>query len=135
MEVAVDTNALMSALIKPSKSRELICSPKLVLHAPEHIISESLAHKQEIISKSGINKYEFSMLTTLLLSRINIVPEDEFRKFIRLALKLVSHPEDAPFIALSLSKNIPLWSDDKALKEQSSVKVFTTAELIKEIGL
>jgi len=135
LEIAVDTNALMSALIRPSKSRELICSSKLMLYAPEHIISESLEHKQEIISKSGINKYEFSILITFLLSRINIVPEDEFRKFIRLALKLVSHPEDAPFIALSLSKNIPLWSDDKALKEQSSVKVFTTSELIKELEL
>ena len=66
---------------------------------------------------------------------INIVPEDEFKKLIRLALRLVSYPEDAPFIALSLSKSIPLLSEDKALKKQSSFKVFTTSELIKELGL
>jgi len=34
-----------------------------------------------------------------------------------------------------LLKSIPIWSDDKALKQQSTVKVFSTSELIKEIHL
>lgn len=131
MELVVDTNILVSSLVKPAKSRELICLPKLILFAPEHIISESLQHKEEIIDKSGITEFEFTELIAILLSKINIVLEGEFNFFIKQALKLVTHPEDAPFIALSLSKNIPLWSDDKALKQQSLVKVFSTGELIR----
>lgn len=131
----MDTNVLISALVKPFKSRELICSPMLVLYAPEHLISESLAHKEEIIDKSGLDEIEFKELIAVLLSRINVVPEEDFKKFIKAASKIAPHPEDSPFIALSLSKNIPLWSDDKALKKQPKVKVFSTSELVKELSL
>jgi predicted nucleic acid-binding protein len=44
---------------------------------------------------------------------------------------LVAHPEDAPYIGLSLAFKLPLWSNDSALKEQAAVKVYTTLELIK----
>jgi len=130
MDLVVDTNVLISALIKPAKSRELICSYKLKLYAPEDIISETLKHKQEIIDKAGINESEFSKLIKILLSNLNIVPEIEFKNFKNQALELVTHPEDAPFIALCLAKNIPIWSEDKDLKKQKIVKVFSTLELL-----
>ena len=135
MEVVIDTNCLVSALVISGKSRELICSLKLILYAPEDIISECLEHKKEIIDKSGINELEFAKLIDILLFKIHVVPESEFKQFKEQALKLVTHPEDSPFMALALAKNIPLWSDDKALKQQSKVKVFSTSELIKELGL
>lgn len=135
MEAVVDTNELISALIKPARSRELLCSSELMLYAPERIISESIAHKDEIISKAGITEHEFSMLMRFLLSRVIIVPNDEIKPFVKDALKLVTHEEDALFVALALSKKIPLWSEDKALKRQSSVKVLSTTELLKELGM
>ena len=104
MELVVDTNVLISAIIKSSKSRELLCSQKLVLFAPEHIISESLSNKEEIIGKAGISESEFNELLAILLSKINL--------------------------ALSIAKNIPLWSNDKELKEQSLVKVLSTEEIV-----
>ncbi len=128
----MDTNCLISALIFPGKSRELICSFGFSLYAPEEIIKETLTHKEEIIKKSGISEDDFTLLINILLSKIKIIPETEFKLFKGNVSSLVKHPEDAPFMALALSKNIPLWSDDKALKQQSVVKVFSTKELIKK---
>jgi predicted nucleic acid-binding protein len=131
MELVVDSNVLISSLVKSIRCRDLLCSPKLVLYAPEQIILESLAHKEEILEKSGIDNSDFAKLIAILLSRINIIPEAEFSHLTNEALKLVTHSEDAPFIALSLSRGIPIWSEDKALKRQSLIKIFSTEELIK----
>ena len=135
MDLVIDTNCLISALIFPGKSRELICSLKLSLFAPEEITNETFAHKEEIISKAGISEDDFNILLNILMSQIKVISDLEIKSFKEKSKSLVTHIEDTPFMALSLSKNAPLWSDDKALKQQSSVKVFTTQELIKELGL
>jgi predicted nucleic acid-binding protein len=131
LEVVIDSNCLISALIKKQKSRELICSFGLRLVAPEELIFETVNHKREIIKKAGISGDDFDSLINVLLSNIHVVPDTEFKKFRFRAKKLVSHQEDAPFIALALSKRISLWSDDKALKKQSIVKVYSTKDLIQ----
>ena len=131
MELVIDTNCLISALIKPGESRKLICSLDIKLYAPEDIILETLNYKDLIISKSGISNNEFNDLIKILLSNIKIIQENEFRHFKEQALKLVKHPEDTPFIALCIAKNIPLWSNDKELKKQNVTKVFSTSELLK----
>ena len=43
--------------------------------------------------------------------------------------------ESVKYFALALKLNCPIWSEDKALKKQSKVKVYSTSELLKEIGL
>jgi predicted nucleic acid-binding protein len=49
-------------------------------------------------------------------------------------IKLVPKEYIAPFLALCLDKGIPLWSNDKPLKEkQSIVKVLSTSELFNII--
>jgi len=131
MEFVIDTNCLVSALIVSGKSREIICSIKLSLYAPEELLSETIAHKEEIVVKSRLTSSDFDILVNVLLSNISVIPMDEYKHLKEEALALVKHPEDAPFIALSLSKKIPLWSDDKALKEQSVVKVYSTSELLE----
>ena len=46
------------------------------------------------------------------------------------ALSLATHPEDAPYIALGSMLNIPIWSNDKGLKNQTKVTVCSTVELV-----
>ena len=133
MEIVIDTNILISALIKSSKTRELILSSKLTLHSPEHIINETLNNKKEILQKSGLNDAEFKRLISILLTRINLVPVDDFKNSVKEALKLVTHQEDSPFIALAISKNIALWSEDKDLNLQSVIKVYSTREISEKI--
>jgi len=42
-------------------------------------------------------------------------------------------PKDAQYLALAMKYGIPIWSNDKRLKRQSIVKVFSTEELIRFI--
>lgn len=135
MELVIDSNCLLSALIRPAKSRELICSQKIHLFAPEHILVETANHKADVVEKSGITDAEFDQLMGILMSNINIIPQDEYKHNEGQAKKLVTHEEDIPFMALALAKKLPLWTDDKDLKKQTIVKVYSTTELLKELEL
>ena len=135
MELVIDSNCLISALIRSGKSREIILSPWITLYAPEHILSETFSHKKEILRKSEISENEFDIIFSILLHNINIVPKEEFKNFIDAAIGLAKHPEDAPFLALALAKLLPIWSDDKALKKQQEIKVLTTSELITHLRI
>jgi predicted nucleic acid-binding protein len=42
----------------------------------------------------------------------------------------IPDPDDIDFTALALKLDCPLWSNDKELKQQTVVKVFSTSELI-----
>lgn len=130
MELVVDTNVLISAIVKPSNSRILLCHPRVVLFAPEHILLEIERNKEIILEKSCISESRFKELLASLLSNIFLVKSDEFKNFLKQALKIAQHPEDSPFLALALAYNVPVWSNDKGLKQQSAVKVLSTKELI-----
>ncbi len=131
MKLVVDTNCLISALIKDGKTRELICSSQIKLYAPEHIISETINHKLEILKKSNLDENDFGLLINILLSQITIISKPEFEPCKEEALKLVTHPEDSPFIALAIHLQIPLWSNDEDLKLQNRVKIYSTKELLE----
>ncbi len=132
MELVVDTNGVISALLKAAKSREIICSPKCKLYAPEQMVTEVLHHKEEIMEKAGIAESEWEELQPIVFSNMTMVSEKEFKHKKEQAEKLAKHPEDTPFLALFLAKDIPLWSNDKDMKQQSTVKVMSTEDLVKE---
>ena len=50
------------------------------------------------------------------------------------AINIAPHKQDAPYLALALARNIPIWSNDKGIHAQSKVKVCTTKELITVLG-
>ncbi len=130
MELIVDTNVLISAIVKPSNSRILLCHPRIILFAPEHLLWEIERNKELILNKAEISESRFKELLASLLANISIVKADEFKSFLKNALKIAQHPEDSPFLALALAYNIPVWSNDKGLKQQSQIKIFSTKELI-----
>lgn len=131
MELAVDSNVVFSAMVKDSLTRSLLCNPNLLLYAPEALISEMHEHSEEIKEKSGLSENRWKEVTGILLSKIRLVPKEEIALFLKEALEFSPDQEDAPFFALCLARGIPLWSNDKALKQQSAVRVFSTDELAK----
>jgi predicted nucleic acid-binding protein len=67
----------------------------------------------------------------ILLSKIKLVPKEYIVPFLKGALEFSPDKDDSPFLALCLVKGIPLWSNDKPLKEkQSVVKVLSTSDLL-----
>ena len=49
------------------------------------------------------------------------------------AEKISPDPKDAAYIALALKFSCGVWSNDKKLKEQNKVKVYSTGEIMKTI--
>lgn len=134
MQLVVDSNVLLAALIKSGFTRNLLLDSRLNLTSPEHLLFETLKHikeDKEVRSKILLNDSELEELFSYLMQRIEIKPEESYSFFIEEALKIVPHAKDAPFIALALSLNCPLWSNEKALKKQSKAKVLSTEEIIK----
>ena len=137
----VDASILFSFFRKNSTRRKVVeklseFGCKLI--SPEFVFKE-LSDKRERIKKFGeVNELAFAFLFSLLDRRVESFPEDAYKNFLPEANKISPHGEDTkddPYFALALSLNCAIWSDEKAFKKQSKVKIFTTSELIKELGL
>lgn len=65
-----------------------------------------------------------------MLSHVNVVPREKYRKFEAEAKRVSPDLEDFPFFALSLAMRIPLWSNETRLKNQKEVTVYNTKEML-----
>lgn len=132
MKLVIDANVLFSALIKNSETRKLIFNTAIKLYSPDFIIEEVKKYNYEIIKKSGLSLEEFDLLTELLFKHIQIINKQEYSHFLQTSIYLIHDKKDAPYLATALKLNCPIWSNDKELKKQKKVKIFTTEELLKE---
>lgn len=135
MQLIIDANILVAAFLKSAVTRELIFDEEITLLAPEYFSLEvaSTLKKDKILKrKTGLSREEIEELLTLLLDPIKIIPEDEYCSFLKKAEEYVP-ADDAPYLALSLFLQIPIWSNDAAFKKQSLIRVYTTHELAKII--
>jgi len=134
IKLVVDANILFS-FFRPDSERKHLVEGLLIsdceLVSPEFVIEELLSDKEKIKKFSGLNESEFSELFLILEDEIRVVPKSEYDKFLSDAIKLSPHIKDAPYFALALSLNSPIWSDEKAFKKQSKVKIFSTSALSK----
>ena len=87
------------------------------------------------MSKAKINIGVFGMLERVIAWEIEFIPVVEYKEFLKEAELICPDPDDVEYFALALKLNCPIWSNDKALKEQSVIKVLSTSELIEEMGL
>ena len=135
MLLVVDANILFAAAIKDSTTAELMFSDRLELIAPEHIFSEFNEYRAEILEKTERSSADFDKFMFILWNRIGVVPHDETRGFITRAEEISPDPDDVQYFALSLKYGCAVWSNDGRLKGQSEVKVLTTEDLVKLLGL
>ena len=101
--------------------------------APEFTKSELKKHKSECLFKSKLSEHEFEIRQKEIEESIEFVKVSEYEKFLEKAIALLPDPDDADFLALALSTDCVIWSNDPHLKQQSLVKIFTTLELIEEM--
>ena len=133
LDLVVDTNILLSALLKPSTTQKLLFSDKIRLFAPEFSLREIEKYSIEFAKRMGKTRLEFKLAVSLITSNVQFVPEQEYKKFEEQSKKLLSDKKDWPFMALALSKKIPIWSNDKGFKQQTKAQVFTTSQLLDKL--
>lgn len=129
----VDTNIIISALVRDSVTRRILTETNLNFYYPDCSLSEITKHKETIIKKAGIDNATFEIIIGLLFNKIIIIKSFEYYAYIKEAEKILEDRDitDAPFLALAMSKNIPIWSGDKDFLAQNKVKIYNTNELIR----
>lgn len=130
--VVIDTNILISALIKNKLTRQLIVNSPFDLFIPEQEIVELKKYEKLISRKSGQSIYELRDLIRRILKYVTILRNDLLLDKINEAKKVIGKidKDDVPFIAAALYLECPIWSDDKHFKKQNEVKTFTTKEIV-----
>lgn len=136
MRIVIDSNVLFSALIRNSFTRRLILEYDGLFLFPEFIFEEMENHKQELLQKSKMDEKDFNDLLELILRKVVIVPKEVLDPHYNEAYGLAKDIDvnDVLFFACALAyQNSVIWSDDKALKRQSKVRVINTKEMAKFI--
>ena len=134
MKVVIDSNVLISALIKDSTTRKLIVESDLEFYYPEISLHEIRKHRNLVIEKSGIGEQEYAKMLNVLLSRITLVPEEHIQQKLEEAANILNKidPDDVVFLATALSMpDSVIWSNDKDFERQDKVKVLKTEEMVK----
>jgi len=131
MNIVIDTNVFISALIKKGITRKIITKSKENLLFPDFELQELHNHKSEIIRKSNLSEKQFYILLLRLLKYVKIIPIDTFIGFKDKAIEIIEHidRDDVPFIAAALAFDASIWSDDKHFKQQKRIRTFTTKEM------
>lgn len=129
MILVIDANILFSILIKMGKTLDLVFNYNFEVLSPDFILEEFIEHKEEISSKSGFNYGQLLTAIILLSERIKFISLEEYKQFLPNAFEISPDKDDIDYFALALKLNCPIWSNDKKLKEQNKVKVYSTNDL------
>lgn len=98
MRLVIDANILFSALIKDSKTRQIIKQKDIGLVAPKELIQEFNAHKKEIIKKSGISGKQFFKISKALLDLIKVEEKNSYMPFLENAVSICQSKEKKVFL-------------------------------------
>jgi len=129
MIIVVDTNIIISALIKESIIRKLILNKNFEFITPSYTLSEIEKYKNEICKKANMTYKEFYLLLDKLFNYIKIMNINFYSNYLKEAKKSISDIKDVPFLACALAFNAVIWSDDQHFKQQKRVKALTTKEM------
>ncbi len=133
MNIVIDTNIFISALIKEGFIRKILVNSKHNFLFPEYEFIEIKNNKDEIIRKSGLSEIELINLMGQLLKYVKIVRNSRIIQYRTKAREIMSNidEDDAIFVAVALAFNCPIWSEDKHFQKQKEIKIFTTKEIIE----
>ena len=129
MKIVIDTNIIISALLKDSITRKILTDFRFLFLLPSFALSEINKYKDEICEKASITKEEFYELLRRIMRNIQIINHEYYSAYIKEVEGLIKDVDDVSFLALALSLNCLIWSDDKHFQEQKRIKILTTKEM------
>ena len=134
MIFVVDSNILISALIRDSTTRKILIESEWTFYYPENSFQEVRKYSSMILEKSGMNEEDIGKVLMILLKHIILVPEEQFKAHIEEANKILGKIDvnDVVFLALAMSlDNSKIWSNDSHFQKQNKVKSLKTEYVVK----
>lgn len=142
MKVVVDTNIIFSGLLSPNGTISdllLNSSDTFDFYSPTFVIEELDNHTDKLLKLTGYSEKELDFVQRILFKKIDLIdlesiPNPTWEKAVGLTKNIDEF--DAPFIALALELDSPLWTGDKKLIKRLNKKGIDwilTSEIIAEI--
>lgn len=127
----MDANILFSILVKDGFNAFIASNPQINLLVPDFIFQEFEEHKEEITSKTKRTTENFKDILDNLLNNIKVIPSEFYIEKSEEADIISPDKDDVMYFALALKLNCAIWSNDKKLKEQNKIKVYSTEDLMQ----
>lgn len=131
MKLVADTNILFGFFLESSFTRKFLLNTSINVVSSEKAIKELRKYSKLIMEKTGLNKNGFEKKLFNLKKIIKFENKKEYLPYLAEAEKISPDKDDSDFLALCLKYSCFLWSNDRLLKLQNNVKVFTTREIIE----
>jgi predicted nucleic acid-binding protein len=134
VRVVADANVLLSAVIG-GRAALALRHDKV-----EQVLTPATAYDEVFDYLPSLAKKKRLELDTLLLAYaalpVSVVERSEYRQKLPTARRRIGKrdPDDVDVLALALTLNLPVWSNDNDF-EDSGVEWYTTAELLKTLGI
>lgn len=135
MFVVVDANVVISLLIAKGSKHKLFFSNKIALVSPEFILFEIGRYWEEISDKSKLSERDLRSEFFAVRMQLKVFSLSGIKEFIKEGSNISPDPDDSEYFALALKLNCPIWSEDRALRQQSRVEVLNTKKLLEKLGL
>ena len=132
MKFVVDTNIIISALLKDGLSREILTNFNFSFFTPSFALSEIIKYKNYVCKKSSLSEEQFNSTLKKIFEYVTIIPLKEYVKYTYESDKLIHDIGDVSFLACAIALNSNIWSNDAHFKKQKKIKVFTTDEFVKK---
>ena len=136
LKLVVDTNIILSAMIKDSTIRKIIVESGIDFFTPDFTFDEINRHLNYICKKNSLNRKINLKILAVLSKYINVVDFGFYAHKITEARKLIGKidEKDIPFLALALSfENDGIWTNDKHFLKQKKMKIWGTKEILKRL--
>lgn len=130
MDLIVDANILFTCALKDGMTAEMLFIDKLHLYTPEFIFEEFAKYREMLLERTERTEEEFERFLMILKKRIIVVPKEEYGLWNGPAKDVSPDPGDIAYFALALMIGGCIWSNDKRLKGQKRVPVYSTSELL-----
>jgi len=132
LRIVLNTNPLIAALMKDSTSRNIIKLAPFEFLFPKDALSEIEKYLPYISKKNGLNVDVNRIVLDTILTDVRLIDLKDYEDKLDIARSALAKidTKDAVFVALCLSKDcLGIWSNDKHLKKQTLVKVFTSEDM------
>ncbi len=134
MKIIVDTNILLSALIKDSITRNILIESQWQFFYPEMSFHEVRKYKGLVLDKSGMKEEEYILVLNQLFQNIELIPEESIFPFLKEANGIIGKIDVDDVVFLAAALGIPdslIWSDDSDFNKQNKVRVLKTKDIVK----
>ncbi len=131
MNLVIDANILFALLIKHGKTEEVLFQERINAFAPEFLLEEFQKYEYLILKKTSRSHEEFQELMNTIKKKIKIIPNEETKPYMKEARKISPDKKDTKYFATALMLNCAIWSNDRPLKKQEKIRIYTTNELIR----